>query len=180
MYYEPSDPFQTAAGCAIAIFLFALMISVLIFLIVLFLVMSLLGVVLAIILKRWVIPQLQKPFTLQPRLFGAPPMTRWQMAYEYWMFQLEQITGIPFNASPLGLTVGALIISLTPALVFGGGLMVLYPSMSSTIPTVLTVGGIILGLLAGNKLGQPGDGWFRLRGGAGETPGGITLGEQDW
>jgi hypothetical protein len=175
MSYSGGSFLDTLTSLVATLLIFSLMVAVSIFLLVLLLVMIALGVVAYLILRRWVIPFLQQPFTAPPRLFGAPATVQWMLAYEYWLFLLEQVTGIEFNSTPFRILIGCLIISLTPAVVIGLPLAVISPTGAWL--QWLTIGGIAVGLFTGFKFPSGGAGWFESLDGNDEGTGGFILGD---
>jgi hypothetical protein len=163
------------AGMITTLIVFSLMLSVVIMLVIVLAVLIAIGVALYLIMRRWVIPILRKPFETPERMFDAPPAVRWISAYEYWLFLLEEATGIDFTTTPARIFAGCLVISLSPAVVLGLPLAVILHS--GTWPLILTVAGIIAGLYTAFKFADGGSGWFQgPPGGSDSGAGGFTLG----
>lgn len=127
-----------------------------------------------------------KPEPLPPhRMFGAPPVDQWTNAYEYWLFRLENVTGISFSTSPTRLMVGALIVSIGPALLVSLPLLALDPVNGFHGALIITGAGLLIGLFSGKKLMRPVTGWFERTPSSGASGqqsdlSGFILGEDEW
>lgn len=118
------------------------------------------------------------------RMFDAPPTEQWLNAYEYWLYRLEQWTGIDFSTTPNRLTTGALLVSVGPALLLALPLAFYDPANAGSWLLGFGLGGGGLGLWIGSKLSQPA-GWFHVSPSAGSQTdlpeeGGVVLGEEEW
>jgi hypothetical protein len=118
------------------------------------------------------------------RMFGAPPGDQWRNAFDYWLYKLEDLTGIEFTTSPERLMAGSLIITVGAALVASMPLMVIAPSDGAGFAMGMLGTSVVVGLVMGNKLSQPAAGWFENRNSVGLTAprenDGIIIGEEDW
>ena len=118
------------------------------------------------------------------RMFGAPATVRWLAAYDYWLYRLEQASGIEFTTTPARLMAGSLTVSIGSAFVIGLP-MVLFGASSGRAGFGMLVGtGLIVGVLTGWKLAGPAAGWFEFSreiddSADDEELGGLILGEED-
>ena len=116
------------------------------------------------------------------RWFDAPPSSRWLAAYDYWLYQLENLTGITFTTSPTRLLVGAEIVSVGSALLAGGALALLDPGSGTSWLVGLGGTAAVIGGITGWKLAQPAPGWFTFENGhpGAQEPDGFMLGTEEW
>lgn len=125
----------------------------------------------------------EKTAPLPPtRWFGAPPITQWLGAYDYWLYQLENVTGIDFTTSPERMALGAVIISLGPGVLVSS--LVLLLGVTPEVAVIPPVIGLVVGLVTGQRLSQPASNWFPSAINSGQEASapakGIVLGEEDW
>ncbi len=104
------------------------------------------------------------------RMFGAPADARWLAAYDYWLYHLERNTGIDFVASPSRMVMGAVIVSVIPAVMVGLPLDVIDPGAG--MPWTLALGGValVVGFITGTKLSRPVETWFGSGAAGGSSP----------
>lgn len=95
-------------------------------------------------------------FSPQPRLFGAWPESRWSLAFEHVLFQLEQRTGIDTNTTPMRILAASLVVTFIPLLLIGFLLSTFHPSWLWIMPGI----GLITGFATAMQLSQPMSSWF--------------------
>lgn len=93
--------------------------------------------------------------TPQPRLFDAPPMSRWSNAYEHGFYLLESRIGVSTNKSPTRIFVTVATLTMTPILL----LTIMLPFLSPIILGLLYFTGLSITFATTNTLTQPYE-WF--------------------
>lgn len=94
------------------------------------------------------------------RWFHAPSDGNWIEAYDYWLYQIENSTGLSLTTSPLRLYSGALLVSLVPAIGIGLVWAVFAPETAESGLLGLLIAGGVIGAITGRKLSQPAGNWF--------------------
>lgn len=95
--------------------------------------------------------------TPQPRLFGAPPISRWSNAYEHGFYLLESRIGASTNKSPTRIFVSVATLTMTPIIL----LNLVLPFLSPVIWGILYITGLSITFATTNTLTQPYD-WFDI------------------
>lgn len=120
---------------------------------------------------------------LPTRMFGAPHGSRWVMAYDYWLFQLERATGIEFNIDPTRLLIGCIVITAGPAVLAGSIVDLLDPAPGMGWMGGLGAAGLLIGIIAGRMQASPAIGWFDAVSSSGSSHGPrrgfLDLGEDE-
>lgn len=124
----------------------------------------------------------QREAPLTPsRMFGAPPIHQWLSAFDHWLYRLENITTFSFTRTPARLFLGALIVTVGPALLFLGAVHLFNPCLFQQWLWPVIIGAVLIGSITGWQLGQPANGWFVGGGANGDDADfGITLGDDQW
>nr|WP_281721424.1 hypothetical protein [Nitrosomonas nitrosa] len=150
-----NSPGFSFSGLMVGFILFIATISVVIFLVIL----AIVGFWAFAFLKRRATRWVSLDYA-RPRWFDAPPMTQWVETYEFWLYKLEDVTGINFTHWPGQTFLGCIIVSVGGALLPGVAMALIDPVYSTNWLGFAGALGGVIGSLTGLHMAQPTTTWF--------------------